>query len=262
MDYSLLLKELPRFDTGDVEPILNNLLARQVDGLIWAVPEVGDNRAWLQNRLPGLPVPIIFLTMRPRTGLSVAAIDNYAGGRLAAAHLLDQGYRHIAHLAGPLAWWEARQRKAGWADVLAEASLPVDDRQWVEGNWSSRSGEQAFRQLLEQYPDLDAVFVANDQMALGVLQVACRRGLNVPRDLGVVGFDGIPESAYFWPPLTTIHQDLYQLGCTAVKQVVQAIEASRDSDKDDNVQDGQIEPRLIVRESSISRKGGMSIETN
>jgi LacI family transcriptional regulator len=262
MDYSLLLKEVPRFDTGDVEPILNNLLARQVDGIIWAVSEVGNNRAWLHDRLPGLPVPIIFLTMRPRAGLSVAAIDNYAGGRLATEHLLEQGYRRIAHLTGPLAWWEARQRKAGWADVLAEARLPVDDRQWAEGNWSSRSGEQAFRQLLELYPDLDAVFVGNDQMALGVLQVACRRGLNVPSNLGVVGFDGIPEAAYFWPPLSTIRQDLYELGCTAVKQVVHAIEASRDSDKDDNLQAGQIEPKLIVRESSTSRKGGMSIETN
>ncbi len=262
MNYSLLLKELPRFDTDDVEPILNNLLARQVDGIIWAVPEVGGNRAWLQNRLPGLPVPIIFLTMKPRAGLSIAAIDNYAGGRLAARHLLEQGYRHVAHLAGPLVWWEARQRKAGWADVLAESGLPVDDRQWVEGNWSSRSGEQAFRQLLELYPDLDAVFVGNDQMALGVLQVACRQGLNVPRDLGVVGFDGIPESAYFWPPLSTVHQDLHQLGCTAVRQVINTIEASHDSDKDTTMPASQIEPKLIVRESSISRKGGMSIETN
>jgi DNA-binding LacI/PurR family transcriptional regulator len=253
MAYSLLLKELPRFDMEDIEPILNELLARQVDGIIWAVPEVGHNRAWLQNRLPGLPVPIIFLTMQPRSDLSVVAVDNYAGGRLAAEHLLEQGHRRIGHVAGPLTWWEARQRKAGWEEALIHAGLSVSDRQWAEGTWSSASGERAIEQLLDQYPEIDAVFVGNDQMALGVLQVASRRNLRVPQALAVVGFDGIPEAAYFWPPLTTIHQDLPRLGCSAVEYVIRTIEASRDSDKGYQAPAGWLKPRLIVRESSVAR---------
>lgn len=252
LGYSLLLKVLPRFDTDNVGPILNALLARQVDGIIWAVSEVGSNRDWLHHRLPSLPVPIIFLTMHDQTGLSVAAIDNYVGGCMATQHLLEQGYRHIGHVAGPLAWWEARQRKAGWHGALRDAGMPVSDQHWAEGNWSSESGETAFHQLLDQYPDMDAVFVGNDQMALSVAQVAGRRGLRIPYDLGVVGFDGIPEAAYFWPPLTTVHQDLYELGCTAVQQIVRIVEAYQ---QPENVYQPEIiwlKPRLIVRESSLA----------
>ena len=252
MGYSLLLKELPEFDSGDVEPILNALLARQVDGIIWAVSEVGDNRDWLHERLPDLSVPIIFLTMGQQANLPVVAVDNYSGGRMATQHLLEQGYRHIGHITGPLAWWEARQRKAGWQETLVEAGIPVNDHQWVEGNWSSASGKRAIRQLLEQYPDMDAVFAGNDQMALSVAQVACRSGLKIPQELAVVGFDGIPEAAYFWPPLSTVEQDMHQLGCVAVDQVVRMIEASRESEHTFEPETIWLKPRLIVRESSLA----------
>jgi LacI family transcriptional regulator len=252
LGYSLLLKELPEFDTGDVEPILNALLARQVDGIIWAVSEVGDNRDWLNERLPDLSVPIIFLTMSQQAALPVVAVDNYSGGRMATKHLLEQGYRHIGHITGPLAWWEARQRRAGWQETLLEAGISVNDHQWAEGNWSSESGERAICQLLEQYPDMDAVFAGNDQMALSVAQVACRRGLKIPQELAVVGFDGIPEAAYFWPPLSTVEQDMHQLGCVAVDQVVRMIEASRESASMVRQETTWLEPRLIVRESSLA----------
>ena len=252
MDYSLLLKELPKFDTSDVEPILDALLARQVDGIVWAVAEVSSNRDWFTDRLPDLPVPIIFLTMHQRPGLSIVSVDNYLGGRTATEHLLQQGYRHVGHIAGPLEWWESRQRKAGWQDALSDTHTCVDDVQWVEGNWSSESGEKAIRRLLDQYPEMDAVFVANDQMALGVLQVACRRGLRVPQDLAVVGFDGIPESAFFWPPLTTMKQDLHRLGCIAVEQALQAIEAHQESKGEYEPQTILLKPRLIVRESAAA----------
>lgn len=252
MGYSLLLKDLPRFDMGEVEPILNALLARQVDGVIWAVAEVGDNRDWLHDHLPSMPVPIIFLTMHHQAGLSVVAIDNYMGGRLATEHLLEQGYRHIGHVAGPLDWWEARQRKTGWLDALADAGVSVSEHHWTEGTWSSKSGERAIHQLLDQYPEMDAVFVANDQMALSVSQVACRMGLKIPHDLAVVGFDGIPDAAYFWPPLTTVHQDQHQLGCLAVEHVVRLVEASREPESAYETEAVWLKPRLIVRESSLA----------
>jgi LacI family transcriptional regulator len=120
MGYTLLLKELPGFDTNEIEPILNSLIARQVDGIIWAVPEVGENRDWVQERLPELPVPILFLTMEQKTGLSIVSIDNYQGGRMATEHLLQNGYHRIGHISGPIDWWESRQRKAGWEDVLCQ----------------------------------------------------------------------------------------------------------------------------------------------
>lgn len=251
MGYSLLLKVLPSFETDEVTPILDALLARQVDGVIWAVSEVGNNHAWMDRRLPVLPVPIIFLTMHPQSEVSVVAVDNYMGGRMATEHLLQQGYRRIGHIAGPLAWWESRQRMAGWQDALTEAGIEVCDTHWAEGDWSPKSGEEAIQRLLEQYPDMDAVFVANDQMAFGVLSVACRRGLQIPDALAVVGFDGIPETAYLWPPLTTVHQDLYALGRTAVQHVVTMIEASQHADQE--IQPAEtiwLKPQLIVRESS------------
>lgn len=254
LGYSLLLHELPSFDSDEAEPILQAILARQVDGIIWAVPEIGNNRQWLFDWLPGLSVPVVFLTMEARPGLSTVAVDNYLGGRLATEHLVAQGYRRVGHIAGPLSWWEARRRKAGWQDALRDAGLPAADNMCAEGNWSSSSGERAAHLLFAKQPALDAVFVANDQMALGLLHVAAHRGLSVPGGLAVVGFDGIPEAAYFSPPLTTVHHDLYQLGCLAVEQVVNSIQLSVDSDNDTHEPTHLwIHPHLVVRQSSGAR---------
>jgi DNA-binding LacI/PurR family transcriptional regulator len=250
--YSLLLKKLPKFDTNEVEPILNAVLARQVDGIIWAVPEIAQNHDWLLGRLPHLPIPIIFLTMHQQANLSVVTVDNYLGGRLATEHLLEQGFRHIGHLAGPLAWWEARQRKAGWQDALIDAGLSVDDSHWAEGNWSSESGEAAIDQLLDQYPQMEAIFVANDQMALSVLRAARRRGIGVPQDLAVVGFDGLSEAAYFCPPLTTVYQNLHELGSLAVQQIVRMVETGREPNSIYEPKSIWLKPELIVRESSLA----------
>ncbi len=250
MEYTLLLKELPGFYTNEIQPLLNSLLARQVDGIIWAVPEIGRNRDWLQSWLPGLDVPMIFLTMRSRPDLFIVSVDNYAGGRMATEHLLEQGCNQIGHLSGPLDWWEARQRKSGWLDALRAAGREVRDDQWAPGNWSAASGEQAMRQLLDSYPEMDGLFVANDQMALGVLQVACREGIRVAQELAVVGFDGIPEAAYYWPPLTTVYQDLRELGSTAVRELSRIVEAGHRGEGDMPPKAISLDPELIVRESS------------
>ncbi len=253
MGYSLLLRELPEFDDSLDEVTLKALLARQVDGIIWAVSEVGGNRAWIKHRLAKVPVPIIFLTMQPQPDLTVVSFDNYLGGQLAVQHLLDQGYRQIGHIAGPPAWWESRQRKAGWQDTLARAGLPVQPHQWVEGDWSAASGEWAMQRLLEQVPAVEAVFSANDQMALGALHVLWRRGIHVPREIGLVGFDNIAESVYFCPPLTTVQNELRTLGDVAVKQLVAMIESGRDGQSKHEPRTTLLAPQLIVRESSTAR---------
>ena len=104
-------------------------------------------------------------------------------------------------------------------------------------------------QLLESFPDMDAVFIGNDQMALGALRVASRRGINIPNQLSVVGFDNIPESAYFDPALTTISQDLQLLGGLAVQNVVDMIQAQQ-RNQPVVAQSRFIQPTLVVRESS------------
>ncbi len=225
LKYSLLLEELPRFDTEDIGPLLQSLLSRHVDGIVWAVPEVGDNRRWVDEILNDVPVPVVFMTMRPRPDITSVSVDNYQGGVLATRHLLKKGKRHIGHISGPLDWWESRQRRQAWQETLEKAGIKVVDAHWTEGNWSSASGETAFEQLLQTYPEMDGVFVANDQMALAVLQVANHRGLSIPKDLAVVGFDNFAESAYFWPSLTTINHNHNELGCRAVQEVVKQIEA-------------------------------------
>jgi len=226
LGYSLLLKEQPRFDSNDVSAVFQKLLARHVDGIIWAVPEVGDNRSWVDAFSLDLDVPIVYLTMQPRPGMHIVAVDNYIGAHMAVNHLIEQGYRHIGHISGPMDWWEARERTAAWKDALIQAGLEYDDRARVEGNWSSASGAQAIQDLHDQYPEMDAVFVANDQMALSALQYACRNNISVPDDLGIVGFDNIPEGAFFWPPLTTVDQDQIHLGRTAVEGVIRIIESA------------------------------------
>ena len=250
LGYALLLEEMLQFDTDNIKPLLQDLLARHVDGIVWAVPEVGDNRRWVGEILNDVPVPVVFLTMQPRPGVSTVAVDNYAGGVLATRHFLEQGYRRIGHISGPLDWWEARQRKQAWQETLQKAGISVTGNACAEGNWSCASAEAAFNRLLRSYPGMDAVFAGNDQMALSVLQMAHRRGLRVPQDLAVIGFDNMAESAYFWPALTTINHNHYELGCRAVQETVEQIEAVHRDEKLES-QNIFLTPKLIVRESSV-----------
>jgi LacI family transcriptional regulator len=248
--YALLLKELPTFDSQDIAHIFQALLSRHVDGIIWAVPEVGDNRKWIGHAPAEVNVPLVYMAMESRPGLSVVSVDNYLGGRLAMSHLLEQGYRKIAHIAGPLDWWEARQRLQAWRDALIENRLNAGDSCWTEGNWSSSSGAAAIEKLFRQYPDMDAIFVANDQMALSVMQFFGEHGIKIPDEIGIVGFDNIAESAYFSPALTTIEQDQHTVARTAVEEILRVIESGWQGL--DEVQRAPVvlPPKLIVRQSS------------
>ena len=249
LGYMLLMKELDNFDINSIDDVIDSLLARQVDGIIWVAPEIGNNHSWLDERLEKIPVPVLFLAMEPREGISSVATDNYQGAVMAVQHLLDCGRTKIGHISGPLSWWEADERKRGWRDTLIKAGLDASDQHCKEGNWSSASGEQAFIQLLEVFPNLDAVFVANDQMALGVLREAHRKGIRIPEQLAIIGFDNLPESAYFYPSLTTISQDLQMLGEQSVQYVVEMIQA-RQGNQSVIAQSRFIQPTLIVREST------------
>ena len=248
--YALLLKELPQFDTTDINPIFDALHDRHVDGIIWAVPQVGKNHAWINHNPLETRIPIVYLTMQPGEDTLVVSINNYLGGRLATNHLLERGYKQIGHISGPVDWWEAQERMAGWKDVLHDGGIDRQTQHWVEGNWSSESGALAIEKLFAQYPEMDSVFVGNDQMALGVIQVAAKKGLKIPDDLGIVGFDNIPESAYFSPPLTTIEQDQYAIGKVAVERIIQVIESSLNGLDSFPSNAISLDPVLIVRQSS------------
>ena len=250
LGYMLLMKKMDNFDTNRIDEVFDSLLARQVDGIIWDVPEVDENRAWAQG-IESLLAPIVFMSMEPKPGYSVVSIDSYLGAQMATQHLLEQGCRHIGHIAGPLDWWEARLRLQGWRDTLEKAGMQASGQHWEQGNWSSASGVAAAEKLFLRYPEMDGIFVANDQMALSVLREACRREIKVPNQLAVVGFDGIPESAYFCPSLTTVSQDPQLLGGQAVQSLVEMIEALQEN-RLIETQSILVPPTLVVRESSRS----------
>ncbi len=250
LGYSLFLSLVSEPQDHDHERILDALLSRRVDGIIWAVPEVGDNHKWIDpDSLKDLP-PIAFLSMAAQPGMTVVAVDNQNGARQATQHLIAQGRRKIGIVTGPMAWWEARERYFGWISAMKEADLEPSESLVVESYWSAAGGERAMQQLLRQAPDLDAVYACSDQIALGALGAIHRSDRRVPQDVAIVGFDNMPESAFFWPPLTTVYQKLGQVGRIAVQKLHQMIEARREQKEAAPAVVTTVEPELIVRASS------------
>jgi LacI family transcriptional regulator len=244
--YSLMLKFLPDARFFDAQAILRDILSYHVDGILWAVPDIGQNRDWIQEALHHFSVPIVFLNVQPRPNLVTAVIDNKHGGCIATQHLIDQGRKNIGIITGPMNWWEARQRELGWRQALSSNGRIVDESYIANGDWTPSSGERCIRMLLDWHPNMDAVFVCNDQMALGAMKVARQMGRRIPQDLAVIGYDDIPESPYFSPALTTIRQDMAQMGRKGVEQLLTIGD-------DTNITPTQsiiLQPELIVREST------------
>lgn len=250
LGYGLLLKELASFSANNVHPLLQWFQSHQVDGIIWAAPEIEDNRKWLKDLLPEIDIPIIFLTMEKRENVSIVTIDNHQGAKMATEHLIGLGRKNIGHLAGPLEWWEARQRKVGWEEALKNAGQRPTDQHWAEGNWSSKSGISAFKELLEKFPRMDALFVGNDQMALGVLKTAPELGKKIPEDLAVIGFDGIAESEFYSPSLSTVYQNQNELGSIAIQELVRLVEAKLKDNQTLEPKYITVLPEMIIRQSS------------
>ncbi len=247
--YGVLLKEIDSSETIDIAPVFDFMIGHQVEGIIFAAPQIGANIATVREQLPTASPPMVFVKSEPSPDHSTIVIDNRGGARLATEHLLGLGRRHIGHLAGPEAWHEAQDREAGWRDALQAAGVPPGPV--AAGEWSAESGVRAFGSLLELDPAMDGVFVANDQMALGVLRAAGERGIRVPEDLAVVGFDGLDEGAQFTPSLTTVVQPLRELGELAVRQVI----AETSGDAETPVRSQVLAMELVIRESAPATTG-------
>jgi len=171
----------------------------------------------------------------------VVSVDQYAGARQAVEHLLQLGHRTVRHVAGPADWIEARSREFGWRETLEQRGAPVQPV--LRGDWSPKSGYEAGRRLAGQ-PGMTAVFVANDQMALGLLRAFSEAGVSVPGDVNVVGFDDVPEAAYFSPPLTTVRQDFIELGRRTFGLLLEEMAGKA------SVGESLVEARLVVRSST------------
>jgi len=173
---------------------------------------------------------------------TVVDTDQVEGARQAVRHLLDLGHRTVWHVAGPVGSFAAERRARSWRRELEAAGRPVPPL--LRGDWSAASGYAAGERLAAD-PSCTAVFVANDEMVLGVLRALRTRGRRVPEDVSVVGFDDLAESAYFAPPLTTVHQDFAEVGRRCVEQALRQIRGERPEHGTTLVP-----TRLVVREST------------
>ena len=233
----------------DPRRILEKMLSNHVDGIVWCIPHIADNVEKVVVHLAKLPVPVIFTDTSSNMNDLTVTSNNYQGGRLATRHLIEGGHQTVGLITGPLSYFSARERLRGWQDALHEADLSADEDCVIEGDWTAASGAVALEALLKRRPAMSAVFASNDQMALGVLCAAEQHGLIVPRDLAVVGYDDIPEAAFFHPPLSSVHQDVVGLGASAVSHLIRAIDslAIRGHYAPATT---ALEPELVIRASS------------
>lgn len=212
---------------GAITAAVEDLLGQDVEGIAIVAP-----RTAVLSHLASLPltVPIVAAQgeQRDAEGIPVVSVDQQAGVAMVMRHLLSRGHRRILHLAGPSDWNDAQSRHRAYEAELTSAGLPVLDS--VFGDWTSDSGYRVGRELLSRAGSgglgFTAVFSANDQMALGLIHALLEAGLDVPGDVSVAGFDDIPESAHFWPPLTTVRQDFASLGQRCVATLIDAIDAA------------------------------------
>jgi LacI family transcriptional regulator len=166
----------------------------------------------------------------------------------------------VWHVSGPSDWLEARDRITGWRQSLEEVGAPVPPI--IAGDWSARSGYAAGTALAGN-PDVTAVFVANDQMALGLLRALHERGVRVPADISVVAFDDIPEAEFMLPPLTTVRQDFDEVGRRGMATLLRLLGSTGHGARPAAVlptavmaTTTPIEPTLVVRQSTAAPAGG------
>jgi len=189
-----------------------------------------------------LGVPLVVVASEERGRAHRVTLDQYQGGRIAVGHLLGLGHRDIRHIAGPPGSMDAEERMRGWRDRLSEEGLPAPEPHF--GDWSPESGYRIGRAMLAaERPQ--AVFVSNDQMALGLFHALDEISLRVPDDVSVVGFDDIPEAGHFRPPLTTMRQDFEALGRDAMSAVLVMLQ-----DEESDAPVPSRVPELIVRSST------------
>lgn len=227
---------------------VQSLLSRRVDGLLLA--NSAAEASTVSEALRQTPVPTVVVD-RTVAGLDadLVRLDNTGGARLATEHLLGLGHRRIACLAGPLAFEVSRARVAGWREALQAAGIEPAPGWLVEGPYHPAQGHAATLGLLANHPDITAVCAGNDLLGIGALRAAAERGVAVPRQLSVIGFDGIELGGFVHPGLTTVGQDIRRIGERAAAVLIERIRrgAARHHGP---VRELVVTPELILREST------------
>jgi DNA-binding LacI/PurR family transcriptional regulator len=242
--YFITIVSLLALDRDSVLGAIERLRVQGVDGILVITPHEGA-----ANALVGLPttVPIVAVEAAGADSVPLVAVDQLSGAVSATQLLLDLGHRTVWHVAGPQDFVEAQQRREGWRATLEAAGAEVPPV--LVGDWSPRSGYQ-LGQRLAQDPGVTAVFVANDQMALGVLRAMHEYGRHIPREVSVVGFDDVPEAQYFTPPLTTVRQNFAEVGRGSLRLLLDVMRGGQ------SAQHLTVAPELVVRRSTAPPPDG------
>ena len=230
-------------DAAGVREVVEGLLRQRVDAIVLIVVDIAVLEA---VRGLDLSIPVVAAASAPRRSPLIVSIDQYRGARAAVRHLAELGHQRILHIAGPQRAPDATERTRGWRDELAERRLAAVEPEY--GDWSAASGYRV-GSALDVEPD-SAIFVANDHMSIGVLSALRERGIRVPEDVSVVGFDDVPEAGYLYPALTTVRQDFAALGELIMQKVLIAVEEPEAA-----TEDTPLPTHLIVRQSTRAPRG-------
>lgn len=226
-----------RATPDDVHEAVEHLLAAHVEGIVVLAPMKSTIDALGDLKVD---IPLVATAGSISSG-TMLGIDQTEGARLATRHLLSLGHRTVHHVRGPKGWVGSEARAKGWRDELKAQGREITTCQ--VGDWTPASGYAAGKALAAD-PSVTAVFVANDEMSLGLMLALSEAGRKVPDDISVVGFDDIPESEFFVPPLTTIRQDFSEVGSRSVERLLAMIEGESVTAAE------TLAPSLVVRQST------------
>jgi DNA-binding LacI/PurR family transcriptional regulator len=239
--FHLLLKPVDPKDTGGYKRLITE---NHVDGILLSGPRQ-DDQALMQ--LHEQRVPILLMGQLPGTNIPFVDVNAVDGAELAVNHLIGLGHQRIGIITNaPLSYTSAQQRRDGYLEALRKASLQIDQALIQEGNYTPASGFEAMKTLLTLTPRPTAVFVASDVVAIGAMLAIKEAGLRIPKDIAIVGFDDIPLSEYYDPPLTTIRLPAFGLGWAGGERLMRLIRG--EGLDQENI---FLNSELIVRKSSF-----------
>ena len=224
----------------------------RVDGLLVLSP-YADRPGFLTDNLPTALPAVLINTQLTDAAYPVLSIDNFSGATAMVRHLAEAGHQRIAFICGPEDNFDARERLRGYRSALAEY-LPKAEALELPGDFDEASGYEAGKLILARTQRPDAVFAANDMMALGCLYAFNEAGVKVPTDIALAGFDDIPLARFVHPTLTTMRVSIAELGGLALSRLLRAIEADGDADLEPHT----LTPELIVRESTLHATRGQA----
>ncbi|MCU1409288.1 MAG: LacI family transcriptional regulator [Microbacteriaceae bacterium] len=212
--YATNLVTLADVDRSHMRAALDHLIADAVDGIIILAPIEAASHS-----IEGMEVEVPLILFEPGAAQATSNVgaDEVRGAALATRHLLDLGHATVHQISGPDGWLGARARLTGWAEELARAGRSVPEP--IVGEWSTESGYEAGLAVAVDR-SITAVFVANDQMALGVICALRESGLAVPDDVSIIGFDDVPEAPFYTPALTTLRVDFAEIGRQAFDRIL------------------------------------------